>query len=145
MGGTVLNILGFLQSILLGPSAGEATNTVADAAEKIKTILTGELPPEKRLEAELKFIELQAAINAEEAKSTTLFISGWRPACGWLGVFGLGYAYIIQPILTWLCFNLDLIAPPLLDTEVLTTVLYGLLGFGVYRTIEKSNGSSNKH
>src|SRR3972149_744981 len=145
MGDGHMNIFGFLQSILVGPSADIATNTVADAAEKIKTLITGELPPDKRVEAELKFIELQTAINMKEIQSTSLFIAGWRPAAAWAGVVGLVYSALVYPLFVWLSVNTGIQSPPPLDTEVLTTILYGLLGLGFYRTVEKSNGSSHKH
>src|SRR3972149_5597654 len=110
MGDGHMNIFGFLQSILVGPSADIATNTVADAAEKIKTLITGELPPDKRVEAELKFIELQTAINMKEIQSTSLFIAGWRPAAAWAGVVCLvicEYWYSVSPSIRYRGINYD--------------------------------------
>lgn len=81
----------------------------------------------------------QAAINAVEAESDSLFKSGWRPAAGWMAVFGLGYQVIIRPTLEWIGTNLwawD--APPSLEIESLMTLLFGLLGLGAYRTFEKT-------
>ena len=47
----------------------------------------------ERLELELKGLEIEARLlekvhetNIEEAKHPSLFVAGWRPAIGWIGV-----------------------------------------------------------
>ncbi len=79
-----------------------------------------------------KVAEQQSAINAEEAKSANWFVAGWRPACGWLCVGALAYASILAPILH---------LPPG-NTETLITLLFGMLGLGSMRTLEKFKGVS---
>ena len=41
----------------------------------------------------------QIEINKIEAQHKSIFVSGWRPACGWLCVIALAYSYVIQPFL----------------------------------------------
>ncbi len=94
----------------------------------------------KSVDAELKVILGQLAINKVEAGSDDKFKSRWRPAVGWVCVFGLAYATIIYPFLTWLCVVIDIPTPPVLDTATLTTTLFGLLGIGTLRSVEKYNG-----
>ena len=88
---------------------------------------------QKALEAvnnlELEIIKGQLAINTEEAKSTSLFVSGWRPFIGWC--CGVGFVYtIIGPVFHF---------PPV-DTNAMITVLTGMLGIGGLRTFEKVKG-----
>lgn len=82
----------------------------------------------------------QLEINKEEAKSDNIFVSGWRPAVGWLGVLALLWVYIIHPLLAWASINLGWQAPPEVDTTVILQILTGLLGFGALRTFEKTKG-----
>src|SRR5574340_1330590 len=57
---------------------------------------TGELA---KLAAETDLAKLQIQTNIEEAKSTSLLVSGWRPFVGWVGSIALLYAAIIEPVL----------------------------------------------
>ena len=138
-------------SSILGGVAGETLsgtlNGVGDAAIKLREAITGDLPPEKKAELELKAMELEQAlaiaqseVNKIEASSPSLFIAGWRPAAGWLGVIGLACAAIGRPLLAWASLNLGWIEPPEIDTGVLITLLMGLLGLGTMRTVEKAKG-----
>jgi len=90
----------------------------------------------------------QVDVNKIEATSSNLFVSGWRPAVGWVGVAGLAYQFLGYPFMQWAWavgqgFELipqGLSAPPDLDVEQLMTLLAGLLGFGGMRSFEKTKG-----
>jgi len=90
----------------------------------------------------------QIEVNKVEAGSSSLFVSGWRPAVGWIGVLGLAYQFLGYPLMQWLWAfgqGVDLIprglpAPPDLQTDQLMVLLSGLLGFGGMRSFEKSRG-----
>jgi hypothetical protein len=85
----------------------------------------------------------QTEVNKEEAKSSSLFVSGWRPAVGWSCVCGLVYQFLFCPIFGWMASNISgWSLPPSLDTDTLMTLLFGILGLGVYRTAEKFKGVS---
>jgi hypothetical protein len=94
----------------------------------------------------------QVEVNKIEAASSNLFVSGWRPAVGWVGVAGLAYQFLGYPFMQWAWAfgqGVDLIpqglsAPPDLDVEQLMTLLAGLLGFGGMRSFEKSRGVAQK-
>lgn len=81
----------------------------------------------------------QIAVNQEEAKSTNWFVAGWRPACGWIGALALGYAAIFEPIARFIALVwFDYKGPfPALDTSITMQILFGILGLGAYRTVEK--------
>jgi hypothetical protein len=112
---------------------------------------------ERKLDLEEKRIDqatdlAQVDINKIEAASTSVFVSGWRPAVGWVGVLGLAYQFLGYPLMQW-CWafgqGYDIIPkgltpPPDLQVEQLMTLLAGLLGFGGMRSFEKSKGIASK-
>lgn len=83
----------------------------------------------------------QIEINKIEAGNTNLFVSGWRPALGWICVFAVGYAYIGYPLFTWIA---GVINPafriPALEVDSLMQLILGMLGLGSLRTYEKIKG-----
>lgn len=81
----------------------------------------------------------QIEVNKIEAASESLFKSGWRPGVGWMGVIGLGYQALLQPVLTWASLNFGWVAPPVIDTNDLMVILTGILGLGAYRSFDKKN------
>ena len=81
----------------------------------------------------------QIKVNTEEAKSTNWFVAGWRPCCGWIGALALGYAAILEPFVRFIAkvgFGYAG-AFPVLDTTITMQILFGILGLGAYRSIEK--------
>lgn len=81
----------------------------------------------------------QIKVNVEEAKSTNWFTSGWRPACGWIGAFALGYAAVLEPFVRFVAvvgFGYKG-SFPVLDTTITMQILFGILGLGAYRSYEK--------
>ena len=81
----------------------------------------------------------QISINREEAKHTSIFVSGWRPATGWICVAGMGFNFIAVPIGNFACAlaGVDVIMPNL-DISEMMPVLLGMLGLGAMRTVEKT-------
>ena len=77
-------------------------------------------------DAESAIAAAQSATNTAEAQNPSVFVAGWRPAIGWCCVLGFVYT-ILQP-------GLHL---PAIDTNVMITILSGMLGLGTMRTAEK--------
>lgn len=83
----------------------------------------------------------QIRVNEEEAKSDNIFKSGWRPAIGWICVFGLAYNFVIYNLLLWLVATFSLnITPPALMSDILMELVFAMLGLGSLRTFEKVKG-----
>ena len=100
---------------------------------------TGELA---KLASTTDLAKAQIGVNAVEAANSNWFISGWRPAVGWTCAGGLFYQVIARPILGWIMQNLfGWTLPPQLEMDTLMTVLFGMLGLGAYRTVEKVKGA----
>lgn len=87
----------------------------------------------------LALIQGQLEINKVEAANPSLFVSGWRPFIGWICGVGLGYQFLIYPILIGYAPKIQQ-----LDMGTLVTLLGGLLGLGTLRTVEKLNGVAAK-
>lgn len=87
----------------------------------------------------------QIDVNKEEAKSSSVFVSGWRPFVGWTCGLALAYHFILQPMLTLVLtisgITVDL---PEFDMSTLMTVLMGMLGLGGLRTFEKTKNIARK-
>jgi hypothetical protein len=95
------------------------------------------------LESFTKIALAQAGIDQAEAASADKFVSRWRPFIGWVCGCGLTYQFVLRPFLE---FGAKLAGsaavPPALDMTTLMTLLFGMLGLGVYRTAEKIKGVS---
>jgi hypothetical protein len=90
----------------------------------------------KQLEADVAVQLAQIEVNKTEASSANPFVSGWRPAVGWVCVLGLLYTFLLQPLLSYFGQR----AAPAIDMSDLLILLGGLLGFGGLRTFEKVKG-----
>lgn len=80
----------------------------------------------------------QMEVNKAEAMTGGDFRSGWRPFIGWVCGSALAYQYIIAPIGLWAASwaNLDVPPPPALDS-MLWELMFGMLGMGALRSLEK--------
>src|ERR1700690_2865364 len=78
----------------------------------------------------------QLEVNKAEASSQSLFVAGWRPAVGWIGASGLGWSFILQPMLDWiLAVCHSAVKTPTLDVSQLMTLMLGMLGMGALRSV----------
>lgn len=91
-------------------------------------------------EGELKQIIAQLEINAREAAHPSTWVAGWRPFFGWAGGCAFVYATIAQPLLTWWAAMRGWPIPPVLNLDLMWTVITGMLGIGGLRTFEKHKG-----
>jgi Holin of 3TMs, for gene-transfer release len=96
----------------------------------------------KLAEAETAGQLAQIEVNKTEAQHRSIFVAGWRPALGWLGVACLAYSLIAYNLLCWLLVlaGIDATPPSPPDIGSLMTVVMGMLGLGTLRTYEKKSG-----
>jgi len=94
---------------------------------------------------DLATMTAQTDINKEEAKSSSLFVSGWRPAIGWVCALALAYQYLIRPLAGTVASIFEITIPvlPGLDDN-LWQLMMGMLGMGGLRTFEKVQGVASK-
>jgi hypothetical protein len=90
---------------------------------------------------ELATMTAQTDINKEEAKSASLFVSGWRPFVGWVSGSAFALHFLLLPVSNFiLVANNHKEVVLAFDMQTLLTVLMGLLGLGGMRTYEKVQG-----
>lgn len=93
------------------------------------------------LAADTDLAKLQMEINKVEAASSSLFVSGWRPFIGWVCGGAFAYHFVLQPFLLFMMSIFQVsITLPVFDMTQLVTVLFGMLGLGAVRTVEKIRG-----
>lgn len=81
----------------------------------------------------------QSDIDKVEAGSTSFFVSGWRPALGWVCGVAFCFEFLLRPAIAWgfIVAGHPLTTPlPRLD-DSLTQLTYAMLGMGALRTVEK--------
>jgi len=85
-------------------------------------------------------------VNKKEAESRSLFVAGWRPACGWVVALGFAYHYIFQGLLDGLTVVLG--GPenafPNIDIGGLVTLAGVLLGATGVRMYEGLRGTKSE-
>jgi len=83
----------------------------------------------------------QLEINKVEAANASVFVSGWRPAVGWVCVSGFGYEFLLRPLINGLLIALGFVPVfPGIETDALSSLLFGMLGLGTMRMVEKVKG-----
>lgn len=93
----------------------------------------------KELDAQLQVNLAQAEINKVEAASQSGFQAGWRPLAGYACVAGMGYEFLLRPLLPWVLVVSgvgDVPELPSLD-GVLFELMFGMLGLGTLRTADR--------
>lgn len=83
----------------------------------------------------------QIEVNKAEAQTGNLFIGGWRPGMGWTCVCAYFLAYVGLPMFSFAAalFGKQVPIPDISFAE-LAPVLFGMLGLGALRTVEKAKG-----
>ena len=107
----------------------------ADAA-KLKLLQLQQDGELKEEEFNVQLAQGQVDINKIEAGSDSLFKSGWRPAIGWICAASFCYDFIVRPIANGLLNKYGIVFPSL-DQATLTSLTFGLLGLGAYRSFDK--------
>jgi hypothetical protein len=119
--------------------------SVADLASNvINKIWPDKSEQEKQqLAAAVMVIQGQLEINKTEAANPSVFVSGWRPAIGWVCGAACAWNWVGLPIaktaLLLAGYKLELSAAELGE---MMPILLGMLGLGGLRTIEKLNGAA---
>ena len=150
--------MGFLRDIFEGATSGTIKGTfegIGSLAKDLRSAITGEISPEKKVELQQKLLELEAMassgqveVNKIEAAHSSVFVSGWRPALGWICGIALGVYFIPQYIMAsiiWVKLSWaaqTLVAFPIGEPHGLLELVLGMLGLGALRTIEKIGGTA---
>lgn len=128
--------------LLVGPIAKLLDKVIPDADERSR--LAHEIATLAERQAH-EIAKAQIAVNKEEAGHASMFVSGWRPAVGWVCCAGLACNFLVVPFAN---FGLSVSGSPLLipslDLSEMMPVLLGMLGLGGLRTYEKTQKVARK-
>ena len=127
---------------LIGPVTGLLDKFIEDKDQKARLAHDLATMAEKHAQ---EINKAQLEVNKIEAGHASLFVSGWRPACGWVAVFGLAGNFMVIPFTNFVLALLEIdVTIPLIDTATMMPVLMGMLGLGGLRTYEKSKDIHRK-
>ena len=130
---------------IIGSLLGGKDGALKQVASVIDSIHTSE---EEKLDKKIlmqriqqKLAEKQLDVNVKEAGHRSVFVSGWRPAIGWMGALALGFEFILSPGIEWYSkfAGLNLTAPEI-QTGPLLAIVTSMLGVAGLRSFEKSKG-----
>ncbi len=127
---------------LIGPVTGLLDKFIEDKDQKAR--LAHDLATMADNHAQ-ELAKAQLEVNKVEAAHHSLFVSGWRPAVGWVCVLGMFGNFITIPFANFVLALLGIeIIIPLVPLETMMPVLMGMLGLGAMRTYEKKSGVDRK-
>lgn len=138
-------------SVAQGAVSG-ALQGIGDAAIKIRTAITGEAPLDPTAQAQLamrvqeieaSLVQAQLAINLADAQSGSGFRGGARPMAMWVCVAAMLYDTVIRAMVPWVLQVAGVQGvPPLPEVggASMDAIMWGLLGLGGYRSLEKIRG-----
>src|ERR1700756_1788232 len=124
--------------LIAGPILGIINKIIPDkAAQQAAAAQLQLLAAQGALQEELQQLtaltSAQSDINKVEAASTNWWVAGARPGIMWVCFLALLSDFVIRPYMNAFTH----IAIPALDMNELMPLLFGLLGLGGYRTLEK--------
>ena len=120
---------------LIGPVTGLLDKFIED--KDAKNALAHEISTMADRHAQ-ELAKGQLEVNKIEASSSSIFVSGWRPAVGWVCVLGMAGNFIVIPISNFILALVDsAVTIPLIDTATMMPLLMGMLGLGAMRSAEK--------
>lgn len=103
--------------------------------------------PQKALEFRNELVKVLASsdiaqleVNKAEAQNPSLFVAGWRPAFGWLGVGLFAYAGVIAPVVeAFMAIKYPGFKMPMSSflMENVAQLVFGMLGMGALRSFDK--------
>ena len=127
---------------LVGPISSLLDKIIPDADERNR--LAHEIATLAERQSH-EIAKAQIEVNEREADHQSLFVSGWRPAVGWVCCIGLACNYLFIPMANFaLVLSDSSVTVPALDLSEMMPVLLGMLGLGSLRTWEKTKGVARK-
>jgi hypothetical protein len=138
---------------------------IGDLGTAIKSMITGKVSPQEEAAIADKINSTLAAVNAAqsevnkiEASNPSVFVSGWRPALGWVCATSLGAYYIPQALIGAILWLIQCIAvmraastmigislpayPVVFNVEEIIGLVASMLGMAGLRSFDKTQGTA---
>ena len=129
-------------SALIGPVSSILDKVIPD--KDLRERLSHEIATmaEKHAQAQ---VMAQIEVNKIEAASSSVFVSGWRPAIGWICAMGMAGNFLVIPFANMaLELSKTGVTIPMIALSEMMPILFGLLGLGTMRTVEKIKSVSRE-
>ena len=153
--------MGLLSAIpIIGNLIDGATKLISEViTDKDKKLELQNQLKTLQIATETKILEMeheeklaQVDVAKIEAASNDSYVRRARPTILWVCAAGLGYSFLLHPLLCWFLkvvviwapVAAQITPPPNLDMTQLFPILLGMLGLSGYRTIEKIKGVVGK-
>lgn len=155
------NNMSFLNAIpLIGNIVNKAGDIISEAVtDKDKKIELENQLKTLQITSEAKLLEMehdeklaQVEVAKLNAKSNDSYVRRARPTILWICAIGLGYQWLLHPIMLWALSiapiwypeAVNITPPPTLNLTELSPILLGMLGLSTLRTTEKIKGVVGK-
>ena len=133
---------------LVGGGIGETASALGGLAKNMEDVFTTSDREElAQFAAETDRMKVlradraaQQEANIQQARHSSLFVAGARPALIWVGALGMGYHFLLHPLIGPFVTEFTGVELGGLDWEALSVLLVQLLGLSAYRSWEKSKG-----
>jgi len=128
--------MGFITNLFTKAGKDTINSTFNGLSNVLDEVITTK---EEKAKVDIEFNKLQTEINKLEAQHASIFVSGWRPFVGWVCATGLGFNYVIRPVMNYVILLLNNGIPTMatMSMSEMLTLLTGMLGFGALRSYEK--------
>ena len=140
-----MGLLGSIFGEVAEAGVSATLNGVGDAAIKLREAITGDLPPEKKAELELRLIELDKAITdarsnviMAEAQGQSWLQRNWRPLLMLVIICIVANNYILYPYLSIFTDKVRVLDLP---DRLWQLMEIGVGGYILGRTAEKMKGA----
>jgi hypothetical protein len=136
---------------LIGGASGMAP-VIGKLIEAVAPVVDRLIPdPERKQRMMVELIETlsrfdlaQLEVNKTEAQHASVFVAGWRPFIGWVLGVGIGYSFLIAPILGGVIgIWRPGFAMPVVDDH-LWELVFAMLGMGALRSFDKLRDANGK-
>ena len=135
-------------SRLIGGGVGDTASAVGGLAKDLEDVFTTSDREEMaRFAAETDRMKVlradraaQQEANIHQARHSSLFVAGARPALIWVGAIGMGYHFLFYPLIGPFLTEFTGVVLVDLDWQELSVLLVQLLGLSAYRSWEKYKG-----
>ena len=140
-----MGLIGSIFGEVASTGVSATLNGVGDAAIKLRSAITGDLPPEKKAELELRYAELDKAIT--EARSNVVMAEAqgqgwlqrnWRPLLMLVIIVIVANNYILYPYLSIFTDKVRVLDLP---DRLWQLMEIGVGGYILGRTAEKMKGA----
>jgi hypothetical protein len=134
--------MGLLSKLFGTPgNLGSVVDSVAGGIRSVKNTFAGKLDVETQASLDQELARIQNEVNKAEAGHPSMFVAGWRPAVGWVCALALFYHFLVAPLVGGFA-TIDM---PTVELGPLLTILSGMLGLSVIRTVEKAKKLEGRH